>query len=315
VRFLSAFCVLAALVAALGCGRLVKKGVVVESSFEAFIQADTKVLAGVQVTKLQAAPLYRSHKEQLDFAQLQAFSERTGLDPTRDISEILITWDGTHFWVMARGNFSQAEVGPKLESLGARRRSYKKYTLFGDDRNSLVFMHDGLLLAGSSQALRDLIDRRDKSQVGIPAELQQRLETIPKADQLWVVSRGGLPVNGIAIRSDIDSALSNIVGYVNGAAIGIEIDTGIHLQADLTCISDQGAQRVRDALRGGIGLARLTTKDNQLELLRLYDSVHVEQENSVIHVRADIAPDLANKLFSYIPQIKNDAGRMLERLP
>jgi hypothetical protein len=83
----------------------------------------------------------------------------------------------------------------------------------------------------------------------------------------------------------------------------------------LTCISDQGAQRVRDALRGGIGLARLTTKDNQLDLLRLYDSVHVDQENSVIHVRADFAPDLANKLFSYIPQMKNGAGRMFERLP
>ena len=118
-----------------------------------------------------------------------------------------------------------------------------------------------------------------------PAELQQRLETIPKADQLWVVSRGGLPLNGIATRSDIDSALSNIVGYVSGAAMGVGIDTGIHLQADLTCISDQGAQRVRDAFRGGIGLARLTTKDNQLELLRLYDSVHVDQENSTIHVR------------------------------
>jgi hypothetical protein len=315
VRYLSAFCALAALVAALGCSRIANKGVVIDSSFKPFIPADAKVLAGVQIAKLQAAPLYRTHKEQLDFGQLQAFSERTGLDPTRDLSEALITWDGTHFLAMARGHFSQAKVGPKLESLGARRRSYKKYTLFGDDSNSLVFMRDGLIVAGTSQGLRDLIDRRDKSHARIPAELQQRLETIPKADQLWAVSRGGLPVNGIGTRSDIDSALSNIVGYVSGTASGVAIDTGIHLQTDLTCISDQGAQRVRDALRGGIGLARLTTKDNQLELLRLYDSVHVDQENSMIHVRADVAPDLANKLFSYIPQMKNRAGQMFERVP
>jgi len=307
--------VLSALVAASACGRLVTKGVVVDSSFEPFIPADTKVLAGVQFTKLQGAPLYRAHKEQLDLGQLQAFSERTGLNPMRELSEILITWDGTHYLAMARGHFSQAKVGPKLESLGARRRSYKNYTLFGGDRNSLVFMREGLLVAGSSQALRDLIDRGNKSEAGIPAELQPRLENIPKADELWVVSRGGLPVNGIAMRSDIDSALSNIVGYVSNAAIGVAIDTGIHLQADLTCISDQGAQRVRDALRGGIGLARLTTKDNQLELLRLYDSVHVDQEKSAIHVRADVAPDLADKLFSYIPRMKNGAGRMFERVP
>lgn len=315
MRYLSALSLLAGLAVAIGCSRLATKGVVVDSSLEPFIPADTKVLAGVQVAKLEAAPLYNSHKEQLNLAQLQVFSDRTGLDPTRDLSEILIAWDGKQSLLMARGHFSQSTVGPKLESLGARRTSYKNYTLFGDDRNSLVFLHEGLVIAGPSGSLREVIDGRDEGHSRIPAELQQQLETIPKADQIWAVSRGGLPVTGIPMRSDIDSALSNIVGYVSGTAVGIAIDTGIHLQADLTCISDQGAQRVRDALRGGIGLARLTTKDNQLYLLRLYDSVHVDQENSMIHVRADLAPDLANKLFSYIPQIRNGAGRMFERLP
>ena len=81
----------------------------IDSSFEPFIPADAKVLAGVQIAKLQAAPLYRTHKEQLDVRQLQAFSERTGLDPTRDLSEILITWDGKQFLAMARGHFSQSQ--------------------------------------------------------------------------------------------------------------------------------------------------------------------------------------------------------------
>ncbi|MGI8961024.1 MAG: hypothetical protein ACR2IV_14920 [Bryobacteraceae bacterium] len=314
MRHLSALSLLVGLATAVGCGRLATKGVVVDSNFFPLIPADTKVLAGVQIAKVQAAPLYSSHKEQLDVPQLQAFSERLGLDPTRDLSEILITWDGRQSLAMARGNFSQSKVEPKLQSLGARRTPYKNYTLFGDDRSSLVFVRDGLMVAGSAKALRDLIDRRDKSQEGIPADLQQRLETIPKADQIWAVSRG-LPVSGIPMRSDIDSALSNIVGLVSSTAMGISIDTGIHVQADLTCISDQGAQRVRDALRGGIGLARLTTKDNQLNLLRLYDSVHIDQEDSAIHVSADLAPDLANTLFSYIPRMKNGAGRMFQRVP
>jgi hypothetical protein len=315
VRYLSAICLFAALIAGLGCGRLAKKGVLVDSSFVPFIPADTKVLAGVRVAKLEAAPLYIDHKKQLDFSQLQAFSERTGIDPTRDVSEILITWNGKQSLAMVRGHFSQSKIGPKLDSLGAHRRSYKKYTLFGDDKNSLVFIKDGLVLAGSPQSLRDAIDARGKSDVGIPEELKQRLETIPKDDQVWAVSRGGLPLIGIPLRSDIDSALSNIVGYVSGTTMGVGIDTGIHVQADLTCISDQGAQRVRDALRGGLGLARLTTRDNQLELLRLYDSIHVDQENSAIHVRADLAPDLANTLLTYIPQMRNGAGQMLRRLP
>jgi len=315
VRYLSAIFLLAGLAAVLSCTRLVTKGVVVDSSFQPFISPDIKVLASVQIAKLQATPLYNSHKEQLNLPQLQAFSERTGLDPTRDLSEMLFAWDGKQSLSMARGHFSQSKLAPKLESLGARRRSYKDYTLFGDDRGSLLFVRDGFAIAGAYQSLRDLIDEREKNQGGIPAELQQVLEVIPKADQIWAVSRGGLSVGGIPMRSKVESALSNIAGLVSGAAMGIGIDAGIHLQADLTCISDQGAQRVRDALRGGLGLARLTTKDNQLGLLRLYDSVHVDQENSVIHVRSDLPPDLANQLLSYIPQLGNRAGRIFESVP
>ena len=299
----------------MSCSRLATKGVVVDSSVQPFIPADTKVLASVQIAKLEATPLYNNHKEQFKLAQLQAFSERTGLDSTRDLSEILFAWNGKDFLLIARGHFSQSKLGPKLESLGARRRSYKNYTLFGDNRNSLAFIHDGFAIAGPYQSLCDVIDGRNKSQAGIPAELQRRLEAIPKADQIWGVSREGLPVSGIPMRSDIESALSNIAGVVSSAAIGIGIDTGIHLQTDLTCISDEGAQRVRDALRGGLGLARLTTKDNQLGLLRLYDSVHIDQQNSVIHVRSDLAPDLANQLLSYIPQLRNRAGRIFETAP
>ncbi len=68
---------------------------------------------------------------------------------------------------------------------------------------------------------------------------------------------------------------------------------------------EQGAQRVRDALRGGIGLARLTTKDNEADLLRLYDSIHVDQDHQLIHVRADLPPDLMDKLLARLPQLGN----------
>src|SRR5207253_8575693 len=105
--------------------------------------------------------------------------------------------------------------------LGAHRRAYKNDTLFGDGKNSLVFIKDGLVLAGSPQALRDVIDARGNSDPGIPEELKQQLETIPKDDQIWAVSRGGLPLIGIPLRSDIDSALSNIVGYISGTAMGV----------------------------------------------------------------------------------------------
>ena len=39
-------------------------------------------------------------------------------------------------------------------------------------------------------------------------------------------------------------------------------------KANIECISEEGSRRVRDALKGGIGLARLNTKDDQQQMLR-----------------------------------------------
>jgi hypothetical protein len=85
------------------------------------------------------------------------------------------------------------------------------------------------------------------------------------------------------------------------------------LHADLRCISPEDARQVHDALRGGIGLARLTTKDNQLELLKLYDAIHVSYEQQTVHVRADLSAQLADQLLGLMSGFDRRAGELLSR--
>jgi len=259
---------------------------------------------GVKIDKLLESPLYQDHKDALDLPQIDAFSERTGFDLKRDFSSVLGGWNGIRWFAMGRGQFNQTQWETKLASLGAHPREFKSYRLFGDENNSLVFVRKGFVLAGATSAIEELIVTHQKNETGIPAELEQQLQTIPGTDQIWIVSRDGLPFANIPMRSEISSALSNIVGYVSRTAIGVGVDSGLHLRADLTCISDPGAQRVRDALRGGIGLARLTTRDDQLDLLRLYDAIHVDQDKTIIHVRGDFDAELTNKLLASISHVK-----------
>jgi hypothetical protein len=82
------------------------------------------------------------------------------------------------------------------------------------------------------------------------------------------------------------------------------------LQADIKCVSKEGAQRVHDALRGLVGLARLSTNTSNMDLLRLWDAVDVDQDQDMVHVRADLSADLTEKLFTYLPQIKSRARQM-----
>ncbi len=308
MRYFFPLFLLAGVIFGTGCNRRSSTGISVDSVFRPLIPPDTKALAGVDLEKIKRTALYERHQNELKFPILDASSERVGLDPRRDISDVVIAWNGKQPVFLVRGRFTPKDVEQKLRALGAQRTSYKAYTLIGGENDSVLFTKKGLAVAGSSDVLRSVIDLQNSGGGGIPKELEQRIRTLPKSDQIWAASRGGLAFAEMPMRSDIGSALSNITSYVSGTTLGIGLDTGVHLQADISCVSDQGAQRVRDALRGGIGLARLTTKDNEQDLLRMYDSIQVDQDQQTVHIRADLPGDLTDKLLAYLPQLRSRAG-------
>jgi hypothetical protein len=192
-----------------------------------------------------------------------------------------------------------------------RRIRYKSYTLFGDDRNALAFGKHDVAIAGPTAAVRTELDLAANHDSGVPDELRPLLAAIPKSDQFWAVSRGQLPTAEMRLPSDVDSALSNVIGYIGAATIGVGFDSGTHVNAQFICVSEEGAKRVRDALRGGIGLARLTTRDNELDMLRLWDSIQVTQDQQTIRVNADLSASLSDKLLANLQELRGRAGDAL----
>lgn len=292
------------------CGRTMLPGVSVPSAFRPLIPPDAKVLAAVDLDKLKATPFYQRHRDELNIPLLNAMSERVGLDPRRDLSYVLVAWTGPSLVAMARGDIKPRDLEQRLTALGMRRTEYKSRTVFGDNRDALTLDSHGMILAGPTASVRAEIDLANGA---IPEELRPRLAAVPRGDQLWAVSRGDLTFVQDSVRSDVGSALSNITGFISGISFGLGFDTGVHLQAEILCISTEGAQRVRDALRGGIGLARLTTKDNETELLQAYDAVQVSQDQQTVRVKADFSANLTDKLLAHLPGLKARAGEMLQR--
>jgi hypothetical protein len=293
------------------CSRQVSNGVVVDKAFRPLIRPDTSVLAGVLIDKLKAAPLYLRHEKALDFPLFDASVQRIGFDPRRDLTDLVFASDGKTGVLMARGRFQPKEIETKLQASGLQRRSYKNFTLLGDEQNAVAFLKGGILLAGSSQTVRSELDFQDSGAGEVPEELQERLRTLPKDDQIWIVSRRGLPFAEAPMRSDVQSALSNIVAFIRGTTAGLAVDNGLYLQANLTCISAEGAKRVHDAIRGGIGLARLSTKDNATDMLKLYDAIQVDQDQNLVRVHADLSGDVADKLLNMLPQFKSRSDQFL----
>lgn len=288
--------------ASFACVRRQTTGIFVDPAFGPLIPPDTKYMAGVRLDKLRETPLFKRLNNRLDLdRRLDVFSERTGLDPRKDLWYALIASNGTDTLVLARGRFTVGEMEPKLGSLGNTRTKYKDYTLIGKPETSVVFINPGIAAAGTQAQLRRLIDNRSNwSQV--PPALAEKLKTMPVEDQLWAVSDSSVPAASLSgpDTTGMKSMASNLLNYINGGVAGIHVDRGLDFKAHIDCISEEGSRRVRDALKGGIGLARLNTRDDQQQLLKVYDTVNVNQSGTVVNVEAQVAPDLVDPLLNML---------------
>ena len=308
MRVLIVAAALAALMGCSACQRESVTGANVPRHLEKFIPSDATILAGVDAQGLTASPVYQRHQSELNIPLLNAAGERLGVDVRRDISHALICWRGDNALAILDGRFSGLDLQPRLTDAGATQGKYRGQTVLKAGDQLLFFPRKDVFIAGAESAVRAEID--DAGDGGVPSGLRERLKTLRKGSQIWAVSSQGFPLSRMPLDSNSSSALSNIAGYVTGATIGIAADSGIHFSADLNCVSEDGAKRVHDAMRGMIGLARLATKDDQMDLLRLYDSIQVDQDHTAVRVRSDLNADLTEKLFSYLPRVTGRADRL-----
>ncbi len=178
------------------------------------------------------------------------------------------------------------------------RAEYKKYPLFEYRGDAITFADREVAVGGNIHSVESAIEIAASRNSGVPGELSANLGKVSKADQIWLVSRGGLPFADMPASSERSSILSNFAGYVKTTSAGIALDSGLHFKAEIDCVSDEGAKRVDDGVRGGIGFARLAVKNNELDFLPLYDAIHVKQDKQTVYLDADLPPELADKLLN-----------------
>lgn len=286
------------------CQRSGLTGMEVDSRLKGYIPPKTQALIGVNVDKIRQSDFYKRHAAQLSFPQLNEFSQQLGMDPRRDLSSFLVAWNGVDTLAMSRGTFDSAQLAKRLQSAHMTSESYDKATLYGDGRNDLALLPKGIAIGGSALLLKKTLDQDATGGGGIPEDLQLQLARINSGAQAWSVTSGVISLDKLAMRGDTAINLSNISDYISATAVGLTLGSGLALDAHVTCISEEGSQRVNDALRGVIGLARLSTPDSQLDQLKLWDSIHVTKQGKEVHITSELTPELADKLLTIIPSLE-----------
>jgi hypothetical protein len=268
----------------------------VSPALEALVPADTAVILGVNLASIRDTATYQKLIGRVPLPQLESFTQETGLDPRKDLSEFLFCSDGKHALLLVRGRFRVPDLEARLKSKGATPTGYKNHVLFGDPRGVLTFLNDSTAAAGTLAEIHALIDQ--PSGRGLPLALRDLLRSIPANDQLYAALTGG--IDNLNLPLPREGNLGNVMQSLRGvdsAALGIDLSNGIDALAIANCQTERDAKFIHDLLRGLIGFGRLRTPDNQPELLKLYDAIQVTEQQMQAKVTAHVPQDLADKFL------------------
>jgi hypothetical protein len=279
-----------------GCQAKKSESLHIDPALESLVPAGTVFVVGANLDAIRDTPVFQKLLSRMPLPQLEEFTRRTGLDPRQDLSQILTCSNGKTGLLLARGKFKAQELESRLQANGAKPFTYKKYSLFGEDRAAFFVLNAATVIGGPAAELRSIIDGTGPR--GLPPALRDLLRSLPADDQIYAALAGGL--EGLNLTIPQDSNLGNIVSVlraIDSATLGMDLRGGIAATADVTSKTERDAKFVHDMVRGIVGLGRLNTPDNRPELLRLYDAIKVDQQQTHTKVTADISPDLADRFL------------------
>jgi hypothetical protein len=279
------------------CGPKSQTGARVDAELEALIPADTVHLLGARMEAIRSSPLTPLLMDQKN-ASLDEMAQRTGIDVRRDVDEILVTNDGKQTLVLIKGKLKRSEVEKKLEANGFAGSNLNGRKMFANGEYAVAFVSDTVVASGPETLVRTALDGGGKKQM--PERLAALVRTLPSNPQVWGVSLGRLPPLGLAAGSNFGN-LERAFSAIDTATISADLSRGLNLAIDAKYTGEAQAKQVHGALRGLIGIGRLTTPPEKPEMLRVLDAFVIAQEGAQLRVKADLAADLLAKVVNQIP--------------
>jgi hypothetical protein len=282
--------------------------VVVDPALSTLVPADTTLLAGVRVEDLKKSPIYQKYLAQQAIEPMDEFAREFGIDPRKDLWELLFISNGKESVVLGRGKFSN-EAEPRLERerQGAKRFNYRGFTMVGDDNNAVLMLGPSVMGIGDTAGLKRVVDARDKTN-GPPAGLAARIKDIPAGAAFWAATLGS-PISVPPNAEGTAATVVKILRSVESGSIYFDLRTAISGKAVGVAANDASAKELHDALRGLLGIAKAMGGKNDVRMQRVLDGLRVTQEGRNVNIYIEEQEDAISTLTDFFRTFGGGPGR------
>lgn len=297
-NLLPPFTALAAILLSAGCSHSAPAGPRIDPALLGFIPADTTLMAGLRLERIEKTDVYKKYLAGRTVPQIQAFAARTGVDPQKNLWELLYLSNGKRSALLGHGMFSD-EGEPDLAKHGDSRFSYGGFTLVGSGQTAILLVDQTVMAVGDTDQLKAMIDAHQKPP-GPPPAMAALLARMPESAQIWAADAGGTNLHLPVDASGMFENVTKILGKVQSGTIYLDLSSGLNGLAESTSSSAEEAEQLASGLRALIGFGRLSVPANQPQLQQIWDGLRPTREDREVKLHIEEPPELVDKLIGML---------------
>lgn len=255
-------------VAAAVCGVLPAKAA--DPQMLSLLMPDAKVVAGVNVAQAKATPFgqYVLAQISLQGQELDKLQALVGLDPRRDITELLVASAGVTNrtgLALARGNFASIKIAALAQAAGAKTETEAGVTIFEDPKQTaaIAFLDSSLAAIGDPASVKAAIRRR-AAPASLPAALAAQVAKWSLSQDAWAVSLAPLSLVPLPKTAPAAGALQQQPSFqsIQQLSGGVKFGTTVIFSAQAVEDTAQNAATLAGMLQFLTNLAQAQAKDN-----------------------------------------------------
>jgi len=276
------------------------------------LPADARFVMGLDVKRFTASPFYARFASQRGMRPeaLRELEEKTGLDPARDIDQIVIAGQGgggatTKGLALALGRFDLYKLGRAIETAPKAKASTLNHEgvtvyLFDEEARepgALAFLDEHSLLFGTRERVEAAISSRTQAPLRSNAALMALLEKVKGGSTFWMVGDqsllAGLPASIPAPGAGEGATVS--LPALRSLIVTGDLDPQVSLAITGEASDEMAARNLADVVRGFLALANLQAGQRP-ELARLTSAVSVTTEANRVLVSARVPYEVLEAL-------------------
>ncbi len=265
------------------------------------LPADSRFVVGLDVKRLTSSPLYRRFKAQARPDALRELEEKTGINPERDVDQVLIAALAVVIGSVDTYKLGRSiETSPKGKAIGRTFEGFTEYvfTEGGKGPKAVVFLDRQTLVIGSQATVEAAVSSRARGAYPLRANtgITGLLERVKPGSTFWMVGDQSLLQNmPSAIPAPGGNGSSITLPALKSLVITGDLDPAIALVVTGDTPDEAAAKNLADIVRGFVALASLQASQRP-ELKDLAQAISVSTEQSQVHVNARFSYELLEAL-------------------